>query len=326
MTRARRRGLLCSLPFLGLALPSVARAEVPQTAELVYDVAPVADACPDEVRFRLAVTQRLGRDPFVLGDRRKIAVTFARTPSGYAAEVRTLDGVEERGRRRIEADEGCAEVASGAALAVSIAIDPLVLLRSEPPPKPPAAEPRPSPRGAPAPRPKPAPARVSKPTEPTWQASVGGHGWAGAVPKPSFGASLGLRLRSGAWSLGVGAFAVLPREERREGTPLAVSAELYSGALTLCGHAGVLRLCALGEFGVLVAHGHGVDRPRSDRTAHVASGATAGLVLRHGRFSVAPVVGAAARLRKTSLILDGTQVWKAPTLFGSLGVELDISW
>ena len=81
----------------------------------------------------------------------------------------------------------------------------------------------------------------------------------------------------------------------------------------------------MGEFGALFARGHGVDRPLSDRTAHFAVGAATGYTVRRGRFSVTPLLEGAARLRQTTLVLDGKQVWKAPTLFGSLGVELGLT-
>jgi hypothetical protein len=319
-------GLACASFVAASASSGRALAEVPVTAELEYDAARVADVCPDEAAFRRAVTQRLGRDPFVLDAPRKIAVSLRRTSSGYSAEVRTLDGTEERGRRRIEASGGCAEVASAAALAVSIAIDPLVLQRFEAPREPPTSAAERAPRAVSEPvRARPGLVAAPAPSQTRWEATLGGHVWAGAVPKLSVGPSLGVGVQSGSWALGLHAFGVLPREKPLEPTPLAVSAGLFGTAVAACGLAGAWRLCGVGEFGVLIARGHGVDHPLSDRTAHLAAGVAAGYSFRRGRFSVTPLLEGDVRLRQTTLVLDGKQVWQAPTLFGSLGIELGLT-
>ena len=324
---------------LGLLLIArVARAGGPEIAELEYDRPPELARCPDEAAFRLAVSARLRRDPFQPGAARKIRVLLTKNGATLTALVR----VEEAGRapaeRRIDTRSGCDELASGAALAVSIAIDPLSALglptgpdeaapepatKSAAPPANPA--PREAPPRSPAKRPAPpkaAPRRRPEVARTRWFVRAGEHAWVGLVPKVSDGPSLGFGYQRGLWSLGLDALFVLPRTETVPGTRRAASVTLLGAQLSPCLALPELRGCALISAGALRARGEGVDDQRSAASFDAAAGIGIGYSFFFGRFFLTPSVQASARFTTTALALDGSPVWTTPRVLGSLGLEI----
>jgi hypothetical protein len=316
-----------------------ARAE-PEVAELTYERPAELDACPSEDAFRRAVIARLGRDPFVAGAARKIRVRLAQSGATLSAIVRVEEAGSVRGERRIDTRSGCDELASGAALAVSIAIDPLAALGppadSEPEAKPAESSAKPP---APEAKPKPAPAKPAPPKNtnltPTPNAQkqhefaeqrgfvrAGGRVWVNAVPGVSAGPNVGVGYQSGFASLALDGIFVLPQDENVAGTRRAVSVALLAAELSPCAQLDALRVCALLDAGALLARGQGVDVPSTGAELHLSAGASLGYSFFVGRFSLTPELNASARLIRTELDLDGTTVWTTPRVLGSLGFEL----
>jgi hypothetical protein len=305
--------LLASLLESNLA--SAAEALV---AELEYEASGAQDTCPEPATFRASVTERLGRDPFVAHAPRKIFVKLERVGSTFTALVRVVEGGTALGERRIEAQADCAELVAGAALAVSIAIDPLVALG---PPR--EAEPAPPPRAVAiaAPPPIDATAGAENPRG-NWFVLAGLEARLGAVPGPAVGVRLGAGYGSRVWSLALHGFGVLPRSAELAGTRREVSASLWGAELAPCWALRGTRGCVLLASGVLLARGGGVDVPLSDASWHVASGASFGRSFAMGALSLTPTIAAGLRLRTTLLSLEGQPVWTTPRLMASLGLEL----
>jgi hypothetical protein len=345
---ARASAGLAGWVLFTLGLLLVARsvyADGPQVAELEYNRPAALAACPDGAAFRRAVSERLRRDPFVLGAARKIRVSLARSGATLTALVHVEERGRSRGDRRIDTRADCAALASGAALAVSIAIDPAVLLglpdesasaqvdttsaqvKAEP-----EVKPEPSPRTKPEPSPPPLAGKVTAPSAAASQpakaverrvfARVGLRVWAGIVPEISVGPSLGAGYQSGHWSLALDAIAVLPRTESVPETRRAVAVDLLGAELAPCAHFAGLRGCALFASGALLARGEGVDQARTGSSLYAATGLGVGYSLFVGRFSLTPSLEGSARLATTELSLDNHAVWTSPRWVGSLGLEL----
>ncbi|HEY4102457.1 MAG TPA: hypothetical protein VGM44_01150 [Polyangiaceae bacterium] len=310
-----------------------------EVAELSYERPSELEACPDENAFRRAVIARLGRDPFVVGAARKISVRLTQSGATLSAIVHVDEAGSVRGERRIDTRSGCEELASGAALAVSIAIDPLAALG--PPAEPESAtKPSASTTNPPAPstKPKPAPANpkplpVAKPASPRapdeQEAAVnrgfvraGGRAWLNAVPGASAGPTIGLGYQRGLGSIALDGIFVLPQAENVAGTRRAVSVALLAAEFSPCAHFDALRLCALLDAGALLARGQGVAVPSSGAKFDLSAGAGLGYSFFVGHFSFTPELTASARLTKTELDLDGTTVWTTPRGLGSFGLEL----
>lgn len=310
-----------------LMFERLARATEPEVAELEYDRADLSE-CPAEEDFRQRVAERLGRDPFLSGAARKIRVELTRRGSTLRALVRVAEAGQPHGERRIETRGSCEELVSGAALAVSIAIDPLVALGP--------ASPEPAVASAPEPVPKPEPPlarKVPVPAPPAPQRAraasrthafvrAGARAWAGLVPQFSAGPSLGVGVQQATWSIAADGFAALPRTERETGTPRAASVSLLGVELAPCGRYEGIRLCALFATGALLARGEGVTDPRTRSTWHAAAGAGIGYTFSVGRFSFTPSAAASLRLLVTELSLNDQPVWRTPRWIGSFGLEV----
>ena len=333
--RASARASRLALACFALIAARHARAAEPETATLVYERPAELESCPDEDAFRRAVIARLGRDPFVSDAARTIHVRLSQSGSVLSAVVSVTQASSARGERRIDTHAGCDELASGAALAVSIAIDPLAALgptpRTEPEQKP-EPEPKPAP---PAPKPTTPKPTAPKPNEqraPTLAKAervatgafvrAGGRAWLGAVPSLSAGPSLGVGYRRGLVSLALDGLGVLAQTEEVAGSSRSVSVGILGGELSPCLHFAEFRGCAVFGSGALVARGAGVDDRRSGTQWTAWAGLGAGYSLQSGHFSLTPVAELAARFTSTELDLNSAAVWTTPRVFGSLGLEL----
>jgi hypothetical protein len=257
-------------------------------------------------------------------------VLLTRGPSSWTALVRVMEGGAILGERSIDAAAGCEELAEGAALAVSMAIDPLLGLGSSAASPAAPAEAKPATESTSPPPRRPPVAATSAPPEPgragqalgSWVARAGARAWLGAVPGFSAGPSLGLGHRRPAWSLWLDAFGVLPRTRELAGTERAVSASLWAAQLVPCLESRWLRGCILARSGVLLASGRGVDVPQSGVSWLASLGAGLGHSFDWDRISLTPSIEGDFRLQRTLLSLDGEPVWTTPRVTGCLALEL----
>lgn len=309
-----------------LALCGAARADPGGVAELGYERPADLDECPDEAALRLAVVERLRRDPFVRGAQRKIQVRITRSGPSLVAIVSVDEAGVDRGQRRIETRAGCAELGSAAALAVSIAVDPVAALAD--PGEGEVAKPAPPP----APQTKPEPARppplrltLSRQARDAGFAPfvrVGARAWIGAVPSLGAGPSLGFGFRLGRWSAALDAVAVLPETQRVDGTSREIAVGLLGAQLSPCVHLAGFRSCALLTSGVLFAQGRGVAKPRSERAWYATAGVGIGYSFSAGRVSLTPLVEAGLRLETAQLSIADQLAWSTPRALAALGVEV----
>ncbi|MGC4121609.1 MAG: hypothetical protein QM765_44935 [Myxococcales bacterium] len=222
-------------------------------------------------------------------------------------------------------------------LAISIAIDPLAMVRQPPvtpPPAPKPPEPAPAqlcpspqpcpacPEAAPAPRPpSPAPAPV-EPSEP-WQlqAHVGPVAAVGASPDlGAFGVSLGLEVRKGLFLLGVEGRADFPSKAAVAGG--AVSTSLLTASVVPCGRLSYFGLCVALTGGVQRANGENLPAARAVTSPYFAAGPRLLFEIPlTGRFSVRADAEVKGTFARTTVLVGDQPVWTTPAVTGALGLS-----
>jgi hypothetical protein len=268
---------------LALVLLAARSALADQTARLVYARGLGAEACPDEGALRTAVAARLGYDPFRPVAALTVIASVSRVGSVYSGDVRLLgERGDEVGLRSIgQGSERCDEIVATVALSISVAIDPLLLVRppSAPPPPPPAAS-----LASDAPPPGPVAPAESPPVPPVRAAPARpvhpfvGFALVGSVlsaPAAAIGAALSAGGRVGMFSLAAEARADLPSPT---GTS-KLSSFLVLGTVAPCVHASVVFGCAFASAGVLTAAANGITNPQTARAVYGALGPRAGVEL-----------------------------------------------
>jgi hypothetical protein len=125
--------------------PALATDTSARRARLVYTPEPELGACPTVEEFRAAVNARAGRELFGEPATVTIDVSIRRDGEGHLAIIDLPDADRtKRATRELRSEASCADVASAAALVVSIALDPTSIFRAPaPPPPPPPAPPPP---------------------------------------------------------------------------------------------------------------------------------------------------------------------------------------
>jgi hypothetical protein len=105
----------------------------------------------------------------------------------------------------------------------------------------------------------------------------------------------------------------------------SVSAALFTGSLVPCWHAGAVAACGLGSFGALWGSGTGVPHPKQQVTPFAAAGLRLGVDLPlAGAFSATFHGDLAATLIRTTLQLDGRDVWTTPRSTAALGAAVRV--
>ena len=288
---------------LAAALVFLARpARADQTARLVYARGVGAETCPDEESLKLAVAARLGYDPFRPVAALTVIANLSRVGVIYRGEVRLLgEKGDEVGSRSIGAgSERCGDVVSALALSISVAIDPLLLVRPPPPPVPavvvpdspppspapdsPPVQPPPAPPAPPA-SPAPPPELRSEPRAAALPAGVRPAasprqrfagatllGSVGSAPAPALGLAAFAGVRSGRTSVAGEVRVDLPSATNDAG----VSSFLLLGSFVPCLHVSVAFGCVVGSAGMLTATSNGLVETSTSRAFYVAGGARIG--------------------------------------------------
>jgi hypothetical protein len=323
-----RIALAATALFAGVAWTPPARAT--PSARLVYSRGAGTDECPDETALRRAVALRVGYDPFFSwADKTIVASVLRAQPRGFVVRVHLVDreGIEH-GTRELGTDGKCADLLDAAALAIAIAIDPLLLA---PAPKP-TAEPAPAPEAAPEPvvtaAGAPAPQRVeTSRTSPRvgFTASAGAVVSLAVAPSPATGLSIGGEARWRQVSLAVEARVDAPASHTFSGPSglgldtVSLSSWLVTATVAPCVHARALIGCALGQIGSLQAS----TGSSTGSAPWLAAGARVGTAVPLGG-------GGALRLRadllanldRAEIWIDGAMAWKARPLCASYGLDV----
>jgi hypothetical protein len=319
-------GFLLFLAALG-ASHEVRAAAPDATVRLVYARGGGADQCPDEDSLRADVAGHLGYDPFRTDAPRTLFASISRAGQGLRGDIVIRSSVGTvLGKRELASHAtDCSELASALALAMSIAIDPLQLVR-------PYSSPSPSGASVETPivqvvpvsvvpeaaeHPEKAPSRADPVT---WRIALGAGGALGAEPGPSFDTTLegGLRWRKASFAL-EGRIDLPASLQAGNGT--GVRASRFAGTFVPCLHESVVLLCGLATLGVLQGTGLGVVGQDKDTTAFATAGARLGLELPvYGVLAARFAVDGAAALTRTSLAVGGKDLWTTPALLGGFGV------
>ena len=288
------------------AASAVARAE-PFTphARLVYFVDPTATGCPTPEQLRADVNARAGHELFGEPSDVTIDVTIRHLDAAYVATVGLPDTPgAHAATRELRSEVGCAELASAAALVVSIALDPESILRppSPPPPPPPAPPP---------------PAPVTRP----WRASVGlgPRGAWGMTPETTFGLALSVAAVSDRVAIG-GELGGLLADDARYAQG-SVSVLPLTLSLLPCGMTRHFELCAVARFGLLHGSGSGFSENFAVWKAFGAAGARVAWFTDLGRLRFRASIEATGVAPTTTFYVGETAVYATRGV--SLGAGLD---
>ncbi|HMR08899.1 MAG TPA: hypothetical protein PKA88_24130 [Polyangiaceae bacterium] len=320
-TSLRAMRLFCSSAlfvafFLG---QTTLLAQDKRSVRLEYALGAGATTCPERGELSEAVAAELGYVPFSDSAKETLSVRIAEQGGALVASLALKDETGALiGERELSAAAGdCGELARTLALAVAIAIDPL--RAGEPKPKP---DPEPETATPPSPPPpasvEPKLDRLPPSPPPTFMAiRVAGGGLIAAGVAPALAPGIwvhgGVGLDS--FSIGVDGRATFSASDNdARGT---VSASLIAATLVPCLHVDSLFLCPTATIGALQGTGENVSRPNKATTVHASAGARIGIEVPRDRYlSFVAHGGIDANLTRTTLKIDGQDVWTTPTLSG----------
>ena len=314
--------LLFTLFLLGSTL---APAQQVPTVSLTYERAPGAEACPDEVVLRRAVSARLGYDAFAADAPRSLNTRIAPVLDKLQGQVVLRDSTGKTlGTRSISSvATDCRELSEAIELAMAIAIDPQVLVRpAQPPPRTvmepvvvtperprePVAEPLPvSPTRSPEP----------EPVKTKLSLGLGPLGSAGISAAPAFGGAVRFAARWKSFGLMADARVDVPqRISHREGH--VISSTLLA-TLAPCFHAGSFAACGTFTAGVLRVSGEFVPPATQISSPLILAGARAQYDFAlNGWFSLVPSADLQAVLTRTTVLSGADTVWVTAPVAGSL--------
>ena len=292
-----------------------AERRVKQHAHLRYERGPGTEQCSEASALRRAVEGHLGYDPFDDAAGLQIRCQIVVQRGRLIAVVNVSNRASGRSgeRKLVSANMNCTELADAVALAIAIAIDPLLpaaiapLGSTEPLRDEAAREPAPSDESAPPP-PKPI-------------FSMGGGASLSYALQPSaaLGATLAFAARRGPLSLALEAQWRPPSHVTYlSGT---VRAQLFSAAMLGCGHYGAWNACIVAEAGVMAGSAEGYLRSARDTTSFVATGARiAWQPSVFPNWSALVYVAGLVPLVRTTLWVDPQSVWTMPHLAAQAGI------
>jgi len=276
------------LPNRRLTVASVALAVVgwtgaasaSPTSRLVYVRGEGAESCPHEPEMRRAVATRLGYDPFRPHATTTLTAEVKREKGVFRGRVRLVDdaGVE-RGARDLESRaDDCRDLTTAMALSMSIAIDPLSMMRASRPepdaapdpvaaPEPPVPEPTPEA----APVAPVAPVAGPPPDPPRLALGAGGHVAIGIAPAAAIGLRVSSELLTRRWSIGLeGRFDLPTSASTSEGGRSQTS--LAGGALVPCLRVPLVWACGVLLLSRAEAQALEVSLPRSEAFFFLGAG------------------------------------------------------
>lgn len=258
------------------------------SARLIYLRSGTAESCPDQVALKKAVAKRLGYDPFLVAATHTIVAEMSGDGAELQARARLLDdeGIVLGTREFNEKDADCSELLSSLALAISLTLDPMMVVTEPGVESSPIAvdsikweaSPAPPPVVAEAPKSVEEPAVKASSTDKARRARTtklavhaGLQGNIGYVPAPSYAPMLGLTLRSPRVSLGLEGVVVAPQTEATK-TGLRATVSLAYVAVSPCFWLGPIGTCATGSIGRYGGQGGGIERPKTGSNVHAATG------------------------------------------------------
>ncbi len=278
-----------------------------------------------------AIATRLGYDPVVDphqagvgGANRTLVVDFAMEKGTAKVALRLVGtGAEVLAQKTLVSQTGaCAELASAAALAAAVLLDPRAMF-PVPPREPPAGQSLDSssagtwPWYEPPPSvPPPPPPPASPPSPWRWHGGLEALGCVGCAPAPNVGALLFVGVSKGRPGLDVGVRADLPASSQ-ESMGRSASSSIVAGEVFPHGRFGPVRLGPVATAGALF----GASGGESHVSVWAAVGARAVVDWTVARplFLRLSVDGLVV-VGRVSLRIEGAEVWSAPALAAAASV------
>ncbi len=319
-----------------LALTALARdAAASPTSRLVYVRGAGAESCPDEPEMRRAVATRLGYDPFRPLASTTLTAEVRRENGVFRGRVKLVDdaGVE-RGARDLESRAAdCRDLTTAMALSMSIAIDPLSLMR--PIPADPEVVDQPlSPVPVPVPdlpppgtddgrQPPPPPPPPLPPGDPLRLSfAIATHIAFGIAPAPSLGIRLSAEVRTTRLSLGLEGRLDLPASaETAEGGRSRTS--LSGGTLVPCVRVPLAWACGVLLVARVDAEAVDVTSPRSEGFLFLGAGGRLVTAFPLGQdFSLRLGGDILAHPLPFELTVNGRRIYRSSTVSALAGLGL----
>lgn len=320
-------------------------------AQLSYERAEEAQACPTRDELENAVAARLGYLPFDASADETISIRVERVRGRLQATLTfTTAGKRARNRKLGSQGSDCRELAESMALAVSLAIDPFALTRAQtaapaPPSEAPAAPPPPAPPApalpppAPPPPAPPPPAIIAaQPPAPTPSALTSSGieeigGWAsastlgalGSEPGPALGFAAQLGLRRGDTSLALeGRFDLSRRKAAANGGHIEAGTRMLT--VVACAHRSWALGCATLGLAAVQAEGSGLPKSRSGLSIYALPGARLGATVSVSeKVWLRPYMDVGVASSTVAIRLAGSRVWETSRVQGSLAVALGVN-
>ncbi|MFO0598145.1 MAG: hypothetical protein U0228_22775 [Myxococcaceae bacterium] len=278
---------------------------------------PETGGCPDERALRELIAARLGVDPFVEQSTSVVAVkVLAGAP--WSATI-TLQTADNPPRRRALTAGTCVELLDSVAVAVALAVDPLVKKQEPPPPveSPPVAVPTPTPAPAPAPV---APPSAEPPRTPlAWSVAAGASANVGLAVNVQPTLRVEGRARVGVFSLGL---------EARFGWPIpgalsqgALATTPLLAGLVPCVHWWWLAGCVELSAGALRLEGSALSSARTATVFHANAGARVVFQVPLGaHFALAALVEVQVPFTRAAALVGAEKVWAVWPVGGGAGL------
>jgi hypothetical protein len=286
--------------------------------------------CPDETSFRHLVTARLGYDPFDATATIRVSVEITKQRGRLHGHAEVVRGEGAPGNRDLTGElDRCEPLTTAIATTVAIALDPG---QSAATPEPPIALPTPQPPPATlvvvrerdaAPTPPSAPAPRPEAEHVSLFGIAGGVASAALGPAPTFGPEIGFMLRTGALSLEGSARVETTFGDVRAAGGDRLEATIFSGAIVPCAHLAAVAGCLFGRVGAFQGRAPDVADPTLRTAAFAAVGLRGAYTLRiSSSFGVRGALETGLPLVRTSLGIEGKDVWTAPPVFAGASLAL----
>lgn len=227
-------------------------------AELIYIRGAGSEAC-DETKLRQAVASRLGYDPFVAKAPVRVVVRLGGS-GPLSAQVSILRPNAPLAERTLTGNADCNDLTEALALALAVAVDPLVLTRPLP--------------LAPVPAQPPAPP-AAPPTALRRELDLAASVALESQPGIAGGLRLGAQVGNGFWSVRLEGYVLLPSRAAIVGGG-SVEGLSVGGMVGPCLRVKILSGCLLARGGALRFEGHGLDVTRSGWLGTFAAGTRLG--------------------------------------------------
>jgi hypothetical protein len=301
--------------------------------------------CVGEGDLRRRVSEQLGRDPFRADADRRVAISIARTESGFQGRIVWTEGDGRAfGERTLSSrTRDCREIEANVAFAVAVQLQLVESpgARREAPPTtiPPPVRPPPAKTPDtinPPPPPatlEPAPGSAKEvpvgipeqgpPAAPSFAVGLGPAIAVGMTPAVTALGRLFVGVRRGRVSAEIAGDSTLGvRQPEPDGTGATVTA--MGATVAGCAHLSVLATCALGRLGWIRAVGMGVDAPNTGWGRFSEVGMRLAGTMEWGRFALSLHVDTLVMLSRWNVVLNQSVVWTVPRVGGLLGVDVGL--